>query len=311
MSFSQNLNFTGNLLFQKRFKKEKQTSIEVALLKQEITPDLAEVCGIHSGDGYMRNDGKRLELDISGGLDEKDYYDKHVVPLFEKVFNIKIKARFFPHRSTYGFVIRDLKIIEFMHSLGFPYGKKTLTVEVPESILHSRNLDIIYRFIRGVFDTDGSLSFRKRGGSSYAPFYLKRHTYPSICLGVCSKELWRRICKLLMETGFRFTVSYQKAKNNNNPQYRVELRGDANVITWINNIGFKNSIKLNRFLIWKKFGFMPPGLTCEKQNKILQGTVDPDYYYSDKFLKEQNLAPLLVKRRLKLIENIESFIPKD
>ena len=152
---------SGNAESQNDFKFEKRVSIGEPIMPTEMTPELAEICGIHAGDGYLRNDGKRRELDISGSMDEQEYYNCHVVPLFEKAFNIKIVPRFFPCRGTYGFVIRDKSVIEFMHSLGFPYGKKTLTVSVPETILQSRNLDIIYSFIRGVFDTDGCFHFRK------------------------------------------------------------------------------------------------------------------------------------------------------
>ncbi len=132
-----------------RSKKEVINQNFIYLMNIDFSPELAEICGIHAGDGYLRNDGKRKELDISGAIDEREYYDNHVVGLFEKVFGFPLKPRFFPQRNTYGFVLRDVKIIEFMHSIGFPYGKKTLTVEVPEFVLNSRNLDIIYSFLRG------------------------------------------------------------------------------------------------------------------------------------------------------------------
>jgi len=166
------------------------------IAKFNPSPDLVEICGIHAGDGYLRNKDFKRELDISGGIDEKEYYDQHVVPLFERFFKIKIKPKFFKSRNTYGFVIRDKKIIEFMHSLGFPYGKKTLTVKVPEFILASRNLDIIYSFIRGVFDTDGCLTFQKKAGGRYKPEEKLRHSYPVIQLGICSKPLADGIFKL-------------------------------------------------------------------------------------------------------------------
>ena len=42
----------------------------------EMTPELAEICGLHAGDGYMRvrEDGKG-EVSISGSYGEKEYYD--------------------------------------------------------------------------------------------------------------------------------------------------------------------------------------------------------------------------------------------
>jgi len=164
----------------------------------EMTPDLAEICGIHAGDGYMRKRGNNYELELSGGFDEKEYYDFHVVPLFERVFNIKIKAQYFRTKGTYGFRTSNKDVCKTLHNCGFPYGKKTFTVSVPEEILTSRNLDIIYSFVRGVFDTDGTLSFRCRNGSGYKELLVKRHTLPEISIKVCSKNLRDGVAKLLL-----------------------------------------------------------------------------------------------------------------
>jgi hypothetical protein len=76
----------------------------------KLTPELAEAIWIHTGDGYLRYIGARKELDISGGYEEKTYYDDHVIPLFNQVFNLNLKEKFFPSRNTYGFVIRDKKV---------------------------------------------------------------------------------------------------------------------------------------------------------------------------------------------------------
>lgn len=76
----------------------------------EYTPELAEVCGIHAGDGYLRNKNYNRELDISGSFEEQVYYDEHVIPLFSKVFGIDITGRAFPSRGTYGFIIGVKKL---------------------------------------------------------------------------------------------------------------------------------------------------------------------------------------------------------
>lgn len=77
-------------------------SIKIDLNNPKIHKILAEIAGIHAGDGYLRNDGMRREWDIRGSVDEKEYYDKHVIPLFNHVFDLDIKGRFFLPRNTYG-----------------------------------------------------------------------------------------------------------------------------------------------------------------------------------------------------------------
>ena len=58
-------------------------------MKINISPELAEICGIHAGDGYLRvRERNKGEVDISRALEEKEYYDNHVIPLFNKVFKV-------------------------------------------------------------------------------------------------------------------------------------------------------------------------------------------------------------------------------
>ena len=65
-----------------------------------LTPELAEICGIHAGDGYLRGGGRHWELDISGNVEEKDYYDSHITKLFKNAFGINLICKFFPSRNT-------------------------------------------------------------------------------------------------------------------------------------------------------------------------------------------------------------------
>jgi len=293
------------------YKSSKEVSIMEPTFSKEMTPDLAEICGIHAGDGYLRcRNGNNFELDISGNVDEKEYYDNHVVPLFERTLEIKLNPRFFYPRNTYGFLICRRKVCEFIHSIGFPYGKKTLTVEVPKQILESRNLDVTYRFLRGVFDTDGTVSFKKRGGSGYKEIFKKRHTYPTIKLSVCSKNLRDGVGLLLMKTGFQFAFSQVRKNLKENESFIIELEGDQNLILWMQNIGFKNPVKENRFLIWKKHGFNPPYLSFEQQKEILSGKINPHDFYEEKLSSETAVLPALVGKRIALIQVLESLIPK-
>ncbi len=179
----------------------------------QMSEELSEICGIHAGDGYLRNDGHRKELDVSGNVEESEYYDKHVCFLFEKAFNINIENKFFPSRNTYGFVLRNKKIIESLHDLGFPYGDKSTSVRIPKSILHSDNKKIIASFLRGLFDTDGNISFRKYYGKSYKLFKTANHVYPVISIATVSKNLSDGIAAILkkLDIGYNY-YSYKPRK---------------------------------------------------------------------------------------------------
>ena len=241
----------------------------------EITPDLAELCGIHAGDGYLRNDGRRIELDISGNIDEKEYYDVHVKGLFKGAFNIDIEPRSFPLRSTYGLVIRDKRIVTLFNNLGFPYGKKTDIVDVAHSILMSNDTILYARFLRGLFDTDGHLGFRKRY-KGYTKFKRSHHTYPFINLSFVSPKLAFNVASLLHQLKIpNFISEYTPKTEGWHQVYTVTINGVLRLDTWMRLVGMKNKSKLSRYLVWKKLGFCPTNLTFQQRQDILNGKIDP------------------------------------
>lgn len=234
--------------------------------------ELAETCGIHAGDGYLRNKAYRRELDISGSLEEESYYDNHVIPLFEKVFKTKIDGRFFPSRRTYGFVIREKRIIEKMHELGFPYGKKSTTVRVPNFIRNSKGKKIKNAFLRGFFDTDGCLSFGRKTGK-YCIFKRTHNYYPSLILTTTSENLAKDLGGLLNELGVSFWCDVSdKRKYGWENLHRVWVKGRS-VLDWMEKIGSKNPSKVSRYLIWKKYGHCPPNTTFAERLSILSGDI--------------------------------------
>lgn len=240
---------------------------------------IAEICGIHAGDGYLRNDGKRIELDISGAVYEKDYYDKHVVPVFSAIFGLKIDAKLFPHRNTYGFVIRNKKIVEKIHSLGFPYGKKAFDLSVPKFVLKSKNKQIKCMFLRGVFDTDGCITFDRRYSKAYTEFKRKYHTYPRIIITTISERFFMGIQVILKDLGINFWAQIHRPKRRNfNTSYRIWIRGKS-IEKWMEMIGSKNPSKLSRYIIWKKHGFCPANIYYEERLRILNGEINPKIFY--------------------------------
>ena len=241
---------------------------------------LSEICGLHAGYGYLRNDGKRIELDISGNVEEKEYYDRYVIPLFSNYFDIRIKGRYFPSRNTYGFVIRDRKIVDFMHNLGFPYGKKTTTVEVPRFIYESSNKKLSIAFLRGLFDTDGSFCPDRRYAKNYRNFKRTYHYYPRISISTCSIRLSEQISLMLNRLNIGFYIQiYVSNKLTENTKRIIWVVGNKNVESWFNVIGSTNICKLTKYLVWKKYGFCPPRTNLNQRKQILKGKLDPRICY--------------------------------
>ncbi|MDO8656097.1 MAG: LAGLIDADG family homing endonuclease [Nanoarchaeota archaeon] len=246
-----------------------------------ITPELAEIIGIYIGDGYLRYEGSRKELDISGGYEEKEYYDNHVIPLCNQTFNISITGKFFPSRSTYGFVIRDRSVLEIFKEMGFPSGNKSAIIKIPDIIKYSDNKEIITRFLRGYFDTDGCVCFRNRkGGKSYSVYQQKYHYHSRILLTSVSEYLIEDLNVMLTTLGFKFNISSRTPKQHNwNKTFTIAIVGKDNLERWIALIGMKNTVKLSRYLIWKKFGFNPPHTTFEQRLNILDEKISPFELY--------------------------------
>lgn len=239
-----------------------------------VTPELAEICGIHAGDGYMRlRERSKGEVDISGHVEEKSYYDNHVIPLFNKVFGLDIKGKHFS-RGSYGFVSYKQEIRDVLMSLGFPIGKKSRSVKVPEPILKSGGFKIYGAFLRGLFDTDGNLSFRK----SYKGInkFNKHHNhYPTLKIVTISKDLTEGVIKILHELGIIFNYHCRDSKMPNESRvYTITISGIDGLDRWMELVGMKNPVKLTRYLVWRKFGFCPTKTSLSQREDILNGRLD-------------------------------------
>lgn len=237
-----------------------------------MSSELAELCGVHAGDGYLRNNGFHVELDLSGNLDEKEYYDHHLALLFKTVFDVSVIPRPFPSRRTYGFVVRDATVVVAFQSLGFPSGAKTTTVRVLLSILNTTNAQFFSSFLRGLFDTDGTLSFRKYYGSGYTRFKTQYHTYPLISFVTVSPLFSEDILILLKRLGFKVNCYiYTPLQPSFHTTYRITLNGLDNLKRWMDFVGISNPSKLSRYLVWKKFGHCPTHLTFQERQALLNG----------------------------------------
>jgi hypothetical protein len=238
----------------------------------EINSLISEACGIHAGDGYMRDEGIRREIDISGNVDEADYYLDHVCPIFSDIFGVEICPRFFPHRNTFGFVLRGKDFTNVLHEFGFSYGNKTKTVAVPNRILITQDRLIYSSFLRGILDTEGHIGFRRYYGKGYDSFKTTHKVYPFISIATVSKQLHEDLKVMLNFLGFTFNSNfYQPKKKGQSSVYKITLNGINNMNKWMEEIGSKNNSKFSRYQIWEKFGFCPTNLSYAQRKDILNG----------------------------------------
>ncbi|MFH0868583.1 MAG: LAGLIDADG family homing endonuclease [Candidatus Woesearchaeota archaeon] len=245
----------------------------------KISPELAEICGIHAGDGYFRFNGKSGEVDISGNVEEKCYYDTHVIPLFNKVLDLNVTGKLFPYRNTYGFVVRDKKVLQLFKEIGFPSGNKSTIIEIPGGILNSNNTLLYKRFLRGYLDTDGCINFDKKVTNS-SLFQKTRNYYPRLLFTTCSSNLAKGFKYVTELLGFKtYFYPYRSKVLTENIKYTIQITGFKAFDMWMKLIGSKNPTKLSRYLIWQKFGFCPPNTTYKKRLKILSGHLDPNQLY--------------------------------
>lgn len=244
-----------------------------------LTPEIAEICGIHTGDGYLRYQGKRKEFDVSGGYEEKEYYDNHVIPLLNKAFDISVAGKYFPSRSTYGFCTTNRRVIETLASFGFPSGNKTTTVHIPRQILECEDKHVYCAFLRGYFDTDGCFTFDKKISNS-SLFQRKYNYYPRIMFTTCSKDLSNGFQELVNRLGLVCRVyTYKPKKKTESLKYELQITGNKALAQWMKSIGSKNPSKICRYFIWKKFGFCPPATSYHQRIDILNGKLDPNSFY--------------------------------
>ena len=132
--------------------------------------------------------------------------------------------------SVVGFEVYSKALCEFKNRvLGLPYGEKIHRIEVPKAVLDTKNKEVYYALIRGLFDTDGCICIVKRNNKDY----------PIIALGITSEKLILQVSNMLKKLGY---ISFHN-KNS------IALNGIVMFKKWAAEIGSNNSKnfdKLNR-----------------------------------------------------------------
>lgn len=230
-------------------KNSNPVSMNKIRIPIAITPDRAYLIGVFAGDGSIgyRKDKKEYSLKCVGNpLDEQEYYKEVISPRFAEAFGISPVMRHMDGGATFGFRIFSKSLILYLTEyIGLPLSPKYGSLVIPPLI----NSDdaLLIPFLRGLFDTDGSISFKKR--------YRKYPYYPVISFSSKSESFTREVSECLKKFGFRVVEIYNykmrdsRAKMGFTIINRLELNGRENLSKWLYKIGLdhpKNIKKLKK-----------------------------------------------------------------
>ncbi|MFA5797462.1 MAG: LAGLIDADG family homing endonuclease [Candidatus Woesearchaeota archaeon] len=229
----------------------KNDKIRGVIIPKEVSEDLAYLCGVFAGDGsigYRRKKNEYALKVVGNPKDEREFYHQVIGPKFEKVFGIFPRMKYHDSKTTYGFSVYSKSIYMYLvNVIGLPSGVKYPSLKIPEIFLDDKKL--IIAFIRGVFDTDGCISFKK--GSKIRP------KYPNISLASKSEYFIEEIAKFLKTTDLKFSTPYRykqtdiRVKSGFTITYRLEIHGHKNLQIWMDTIGFYSPKHLAKI---KKYG---------------------------------------------------------
>jgi DNA-binding transcriptional regulator WhiA/DNA-binding CsgD family transcriptional regulator len=139
---------------QKKQKYQNRRS-DIRIPKRH-TPELAELFGILLGDGHISH----FQVLVTLGTKEQSYAE-YVVRLMQKLFGAtpRISIRRTGYRDVY---LGSVRLTKWLLRNGFVQHKVRSQVDIPEWVIKKRTFS--ERFIRGFFDTDGSI-YRLRYGT--------------------------------------------------------------------------------------------------------------------------------------------------
>lgn len=216
----------------------------------ELSQELVELCGIVLGDGHLHTSEARIT--ITGSLEDFNYYKIYVCPLFETCFGKKPGIRKRKKQNAYSFYYQDKgKVMDFISFFNLKRGRKD-NLRVPSVIM--KNPAFYCSFLRGLFDTDGSLKFSKQTkGINY---------YPRVQITMKESYIVEQLKIIFKKLGFNF--GFCRDGRYERLVY-FQISGNKNLDRWHRLIGFSNSVHLTKYLVWKKLGFCPKSTLLERE----------------------------------------------
>jgi len=211
----------------------------------KTSKEIAELCGMHAGDGTLYKTSRGLVWEMRGDLLEKEYYTDHVAPLLKSITNEVFQPKFRSggKNGCFGIQTSNKILTNLIVQLGFNPGTKTYTVRIPEYVINADN-KIKLSFVRGLFDTDGCIRFERINNNIL-------HTYPKIEFTSASKKLIEDLFSLLQSLGFKPNIW-------GNKYFKLCISGKNQLKRFMSEVSPKNKKHLKKYQFWKDKGYYLP-----------------------------------------------------
>lgn len=200
---------------------------------RKLTPCLAYIYGVLIGDGHLEK--SKLSNRITLKVIDKEFALKFCKVLKEwSGFNPTWSEayRIFNHKTKYGSLI-NCKSYFYTVRLGSKQAVdfisknikcKTVDWDVPENIMQTDDKDIIFAFLKGVFDSEGSA------------VYSQKYNKKRIELKMYGENV-KHLQYLLKKVGIESTVSQGKILKERN-MYLLRILRKNSIKVFVKNIGF-------------------------------------------------------------------------
>ncbi len=219
-----------------------------------LSKELCELVGAIIGDGcidgHIDKKGKsKYHVQIVGNsILDKDYLLITLPVIAKNIFGINASHYFRKDRKALNLNFYSKWLFTLLTKrFGFPSGKKTYTVKIPEEIMNSEE-KFVFATIRGIFDTDGCVFADKRK--------IYKKPYGRIVLKTVSQPLYTQV-KEFLENYFSLYSALKKTEHA--PIYEITIYGNKQIEKWMQLIGFSNQRHLSKIekLFKPLVGFEP------------------------------------------------------
>ena len=208
------------------FEKNRfQTTLKEIKIPKSLDEDIFEIIGQLLGDGYLPKNKNNITL-VSNDDEIINYFSQTV----KSKFDLEVPIYQAGNSETCKEANINSKMFnEYLRHIGLKFGRGN-EKEIP-SIIYYRTEKEIGSLLRGIFDTDGSISINNGGN-------------PIISLTLKNRKIMQQILELLMFLGI--TPYY---KNKKNKYGFIRIHGSKNINLFKEKINFRIKRKADKLKI--------------------------------------------------------------